>query len=158
RMPETLSSTFMLAKTMLDDPRGCSDLMGKPAVLEFATSFARLAVRPDPMVASNRVVVLTSIARYSCSDAVNHDVWTQSVTRDHGTEMMSHVKGTFAETIAPRKRPVLPGLSNKQTAAFQNFGDLTQRFRTDPAAASVSETIAARMADFHEMMKLPPEE
>lgn len=158
RMPETLGASFMLAKSMLQDPKSCVDLMGKPAVLEFSTSFQRLAGRPDPTVASNREIVLTSIARYSCADTVTSGEGSSEVARVPGYEIMSHVKGTFAETIAPRRRTVLPGLSDKQAVAFQSFGDLTQRFRTDPAAVPVSETIAARMAAFQEVMKLPPEE
>ena len=42
-----------------------------------------------------------------------------------------------------------------QEAAFQQFGDVTQRFRTDPGAAAVPGSIASRMADLDELRKLP---
>lgn len=152
--PETLGLSFELAQSVLHD---CAFFTQMTPLTEFSTSFQRLAGRPDSTMASKLELVLTSVARYACADADTGD-GAQGVAGVPGYEMMSHMKGRFAETIAPRKRTVLPGMSNKQAAAFQQFGDQTQRFRTDLGAASVPGTIAARMADLQEIMKLPPEE
>jgi hypothetical protein len=157
RWPANGSSTFLLAQSMLQDPRSCTIARGMAGFTEFSTSFQRLVGRTDSTMASNREIVLTSIARYSCADADTGE-GARGVSRVPGYEMMSRMKGTFAETIAPRKRTILPGMSNDQATAFQEFGDQTQRFRTDPAVPPVPGTIAGRMADFQEVLKLPPEE
>jgi hypothetical protein len=153
----TLGSSFMIAQSILSDPRRCTAPQGLGAITELSTSFQRLAGRTDPTMASNREIVLTSIARHSCADSDTDDS-TPAVARVPGYEMMAVTKGTLAETIAPRKRTVLPGMSNDQAGAFQEFGDLTQRFRKDPGAASVPGSIAAGMAELEELKKLPPEE
>ena len=152
--PVTVGVSFVLAQSTLQD---CAALQRIAAMTEFSNSFQRMAGRTDSTWASNREIVLTSIARYACADAETSE-GTQSAAGVPGYEMMSHMKGTFAETIAPRVRTVLPGMSSDQAAAFQQFGDVTQRFRTDPASAPVAGTIAGRMADLQEVMKLPPEE
>jgi hypothetical protein len=157
RPPVTLGLSFLLAQSMVHEPRTCMPMQGMAAFTEFSTSFQRLAGRTDSTMASNREVVLTSIARYSCADADTGE-GAHGLATVPGYEMMSRMKGTYAEAIAPRKRTVLPGMSSEQAAAFEQFGDVTQRFRTDPAAAAGPGTIAGRMADLQEVMKLPPEE
>jgi hypothetical protein len=165
RAPPKLGSPFIMAQGVLADPRRCTVMHGSTALMEFSTSFQRLAGRTESTLASNREIVLTSIARYACPDADNEaargrdgDSVANPVARVPGYEMMAITKGTFAETIAPRKRAVLAGMSNSQATALQQFGDVTQRFRTDPGAASVPGTVASRMADLQELKKLPPEE
>lgn len=157
RPPVTLGLSFLLAQSMVQASRTCMPMQGMAAFIEFSTSFQRLAGRTDSTMASNREVVFTSIARYSCADADTGE-GEHGLPTVPGYEMMARMKGTYAETIAPRKRTVLPGMPSDQAAAFEQFGDLTQQFRADPAAAAGPGTIAGRMADLQEAMKLPPEE
>lgn len=152
--PETMGISFLLAQSTLQD---CSAFQSMAAFTEFSTSFQRMAGRRDPTWASNREIVLTSIARYACGDSEGSEA-TAGVASVPAYGMMSHMKGTFAETIAPRERTILPGMAGDQAAAFQRFGDATQRFRTDPAPVPGAGTIAGRMAALQEVMKLPPEE
>jgi hypothetical protein len=162
RRPPKLGSPYMTAQSILADPRRCEVMLGMAAVTELSTSFQRMFGRDQPTMASNREIVLTSIARYACPDAdtdeKSRDAAGRFKARVPGYEMMALTKGTFAETIASRKRVVLAGMPGEQAAAMQQFGDLTQRFRTDPGAASVPGSIASRMAALEELKKLPPEE
>ena len=156
--PGGLGGYFLIAQSMLRDPVRCEALPGGAALTEYSTSMQRfMGGGQGSAWASRREIVLTSIARHSCPDAgpVEGD---RPAARVPGYEMMAITKGTFAETIAPRPRTVLPGLSKEQAEALQKFGDLTQRFRTDPGAAAVPGSFAARLADIREVNKLPPEQ
>ncbi len=160
RMPSTgMGESVLMAQFLLADPRRCVALPGLAALTEFSTSFKRLVGSSGRGAAgaSERELVLTSVARYSCPDADTVE-GAKPLARVPGYEMMAITKGTFAETIAPRPRTVLPGMSKEQVEAFQKFGDVTQRYRKDPGAAAVPGSIAARIAEIREINKLPPEQ
>ncbi len=154
-----LGESMLMARNLLADPVRCEGIPGLAALTEFSTSFQRLlgSGGQGPASASRRVVVLTSIARYSCPDADTVE-GPKPIARVPGYETMAISKGTFAETIAPRQRTVLPGMSKEQAEALQKFGDVTQRYRRDPGAAAVPGSIAARIAEIREINKLPPEQ
>lgn len=154
-----LGTSMMMARNLLADPVRCEGIPGMAALTEFATSFSRIlgSGGRGPASASTQVVLLTSIARYSCPDADMVES-PKPKARVPGYETMVISKGTFAERIAPRQRVVLPGMSKEQVEAFQKFGDVTQRYRRDPGAAAVPGSIAARIAEIREINKLPPEQ
>jgi hypothetical protein len=157
RTPANSGAPRMLAANMLEDPRRCTAPMGGAAMADLSISLERFEGHRDPTTASNREIVLTSIARYACADA-DHDERTPKAVRVPGYGMMALTKGTFAETIAPRKQTVLPGLSSHQAAAFQSLGDANKALRVERGTSADPGSIAARMAEFQEAAQLSPEE
>jgi CHAT domain-containing protein len=127
--------------------------------LELSTSFQRLEGRAEESrkLASDREIVLTSIARYACADS-QAAVGANGAATVPGYDMMSRLKGTFIETIAPRKLTVLPGMGSEQSTALQNLGDVSQRLRTDPGTPSAPDSLASALAAIREINKLPPEQ
>jgi hypothetical protein len=158
QMPPRLGPHFITARGLLADPNGCTDVRGIGPLVELGNSMSRALGQTERtrQVASDRAIVLTSTARYACPDEVAVD-GKQGVSRVPGYEGMARVKGTFIETIAPRKMAVLPGVTAEQAAAFQKFGDMTQR-RSDSGAVPAPGSMADLYAQLEEIRKLPPEQ
>jgi CHAT domain-containing protein len=157
--PPKLGTPFIVARNMLDEPDNCTAPQAMHPFLELSTSFQRLEGQTEVSrrLASDREIVLTSVARYACADSQTLKE-ANGVATVPGYDMMSRLKGTFIETIAPRKLTVLPGTGSEQSTALQNLGDVSQRLRTDPGAPSAPDSFAGMLAALREINKLPPGE